>query len=135
MGLYDGIKDVAKVLQKADNIDLYKQLLDLSSQALELQNEVAKLQSENISLKKELEVEDDIERYENLFVTRKSDDAKIKYCSHCWDAERKLIQVDCYSSGGFRCPHCKTNGVYDREKYSNRFVGSVSSAKRRENFW
>ena len=29
MSLYDGIKDVAKVIQKADNVDLYRQLLDL----------------------------------------------------------------------------------------------------------
>jgi len=24
MGLYEGIKDVAKVIQKADNVDLYR---------------------------------------------------------------------------------------------------------------
>lgn len=36
MGLYEGIKDVAKVVQQADNIELYKTLLDLSSQALDM---------------------------------------------------------------------------------------------------
>jgi len=101
MGLYDEIKDVAKVIQKVDNIDLYKQLLDLSSQALELQNEVAKLQQENANLTKRLEIEDDIERSEKLFITRKSDSTKIKYCSHCWDADRKLIQIDSFDSGKF----------------------------------
>ena len=30
MGLYDGFKDVLSVAQKADNIELYKQLLDFS---------------------------------------------------------------------------------------------------------
>ena len=119
MGLYDEIKDVAKVIQKVDNIDLYKQLLDLSSQALELQNEVAKLQQENANLTKRLEIEDDIERSEKLFITRKSDSTKIKYCSHCWDSERKLIQIDCHDSGQFDCPHCKSNSVYDKEKYSS----------------
>jgi len=119
MGLYDGIKDVAKVLQKADNIDLYRQLLDLSSQALELQDENSKLRQENFTLKKELEIIDDIERYDKLFVTRKNDTTKIKYCSHCWDAEHKLIQIDCCDSGYFSCPHCKTKGIYDNEKHSN----------------
>ncbi len=33
MGLYESIKDVANLVQKADNIGLYKQLLDLSAQA------------------------------------------------------------------------------------------------------
>ena len=40
MGLYEGIKDVAKVVQQADNIELYRQLVDLSAQALEMQNKI-----------------------------------------------------------------------------------------------
>ena len=39
VGLYEGIKDVAKVVQQADNVELYRKLLDLSSQALDLQAE------------------------------------------------------------------------------------------------
>ena len=46
MGLYEGIKDVAKVVQQADNIELYRQLLDLSAQALDLQAENSKLKEE-----------------------------------------------------------------------------------------
>ena len=42
MGLYDAMKDAISLAQKADNIELYRQLLDLSAQALELQAEVAK---------------------------------------------------------------------------------------------
>ena len=34
--------------QKADNVELYKQLIDLSSQALDMQTEIAKLREENI---------------------------------------------------------------------------------------
>ena len=41
MGLYEGIKDVAGIIQKADNIELYEKLLDLGSQALDLQSEMA----------------------------------------------------------------------------------------------
>lgn len=29
MGLYEGIKDVAKIVQQADNIDLYRQLIQI----------------------------------------------------------------------------------------------------------
>lgn len=51
MGLYDGIKDVANIIQKADNIELYGKLLDLSAQALELQNENTRLIEENNKFK------------------------------------------------------------------------------------
>lgn len=53
MGLYEGIKDVAKVVQQADNIELYRQLLDLSAQALDFQAENSKLKEEIADLKKQ----------------------------------------------------------------------------------
>ena len=52
MGLYEGIKDVAKVVQQADNIELYRQLLDLSAQALDLQAENSKLKEEIAELER-----------------------------------------------------------------------------------
>ena len=51
MSLYEGIKDAAKIVQKADNIELYQKLLDLSSQALDLQAQIQKLTEENSKLK------------------------------------------------------------------------------------
>ena len=51
MGLYDNLKDIALVLQKADNVDLYKQLIELSSQALDIQNQLVRLSQENQELK------------------------------------------------------------------------------------
>ena len=53
MGLYEGIKAIANVVLKADNIDLYRHLIELSAQALELQNEINRLNNENMELKKQ----------------------------------------------------------------------------------
>ena len=47
MGLYDAFKDAMNMAQKADNIELYRQLLDLGAQALDLQAEVARLKEDN----------------------------------------------------------------------------------------
>ena len=46
MGLYESLKDVAKAVQKADNIDLYIKLINLSTQAYELQEEILRLREE-----------------------------------------------------------------------------------------
>lgn len=91
MGLYEGIKDVAKVVQQADNIELYRQLLDLSAQALDLQ-------AENGQLKDQPE--------------------EFMYCTHCWDSEKNIIQLRCDSDGEFYCPHCHISGIYDENKYN-----------------
>ncbi len=60
MGLYEGIKDVAKVLQKADNIELYQKLIELSSQALDMQAKITELTTENAGLKHRQEIADNI---------------------------------------------------------------------------
>ena len=53
MGLYDAFKDVLNIAQKADNLDLYRQLIDLSAQALDLQAENTRLKEENEQLRKQ----------------------------------------------------------------------------------
>ena len=124
MGLYEGIKDVAKVLQQADNIALYRQLLDLSAQALELQSEVARLTAENEELKKQKDIESKIQRHNEPIVTLI--DSDVIYCAHCWDNERKLIQVSTNEwKGQFVCPHCNFEGIYNRDIY-NEYIESMA---------
>ena len=60
MGFYDAFKDAISVAQKADNIELYKQLLDLSAQALDLQEENTRLKAENAELRKNKDMESSI---------------------------------------------------------------------------
>lgn len=115
MGLYEGIKDVAKVVQQADNINLYQQLLDLSAQALDMQSEITRLTAENTELRKKLDLEATIVRHNGLYVTLEGNE-NILYCSHCWDSERKLIQMFT-ENGKYRCPHCNIEGVYDQQAY------------------
>ena len=93
MSFYDAFKDVISIAQKADNIDLYKQLLDLSSQALDLQAENAKLMEENAELKRSRDLEGKICRHKSPYITLQGDSQTIKYCAVCWDSTRKLIQM------------------------------------------
>ena len=82
MSFYDAIKDAASLAQKADNIELYRQLLDLSAQALDLQAEVARLKEENAELKKRRDIAEKIIQdskaslsyrpWSNLFTTFRS---------------------------------------------------------------
>ena len=115
MGLYDALKDAVNLAQKADNIELYRQLLDLSAQALDLQAEVAKLREENIELKKAKDLESDIEYYVDSYVTKKSDTKPIKYCAACWAGKQVLVPIQTYDRGTYRCPMCSV-GIFDTDK-------------------
>ncbi len=93
--IYEAIKDVATIVQKADNIDLYKKLLDISSDALDLQNKVFELTKENRDLRNKLiEKETVIRHADGLYITFASDNSEIRYCSTCWGKDSKRIQLD-----------------------------------------
>lgn len=125
MSLYEGIKDAAKIVQKADNIELYQKLLDLSAQALDLQSQIQQLTEENRKLQDKLSISQRIVRHESIFLTLADDELQLPYCAHCWDADKKLIQVKILDDGHFFCPHCKTKAVYDRTKAQASYEASM----------
>ena len=128
MGLYEGIKDVANIVQKADNIELYRQLIDLSTQALDLQNQILELKNENKKLKEQKDISNKIVRHRESYITLEDDEEKILYCSHCWDSKRILIQCDCNTRiGQMFCPECKERFVFNFSKFYDRPTGIVST--------
>lgn len=106
MSLYEGIKDVAKVLQRADNVELYIKLIDLSSQALDLQEEISRLKDENRELKKAKELDERIVRHPQPYVTLQDENPEIHYCANCWGKERILIQMTVYTDSYGTNTHC-----------------------------
>ena len=110
MGLYDGIKDVARIVQKADNVDLYQKLLDLSAQALELQAEVVKLRDENTVLRQKLSTKHAIKRHKQPYITFAEDELNLKYCALCWDSDEKAIQMHEYKDSGEMRLFCRKCG-------------------------
>ena len=108
MSFYDAFKDAINVAQKADNVELYRQLLDLSAQALDLQAEVARLREENVALRKLKDISEKIIRHEEPVVTIDGNDKNLYYCSHCWDSQQLLVQINCHNDGTFNCPHCNS---------------------------
>lgn len=116
MNLYDAFKEVISVAQKADNVELYKQLLDLSYQALELQAEVTRLTEENKRLRQNADLSARILRNEQPFFTLEGENQDIRYCFNCWAKNRVLIQLQCNDNGHFKCSECTTKGIYDKTK-------------------
>ena len=122
MSFYDAIKEAINLAQKADNIELYRQLLDLGAQALEMQNEIAQLKMENLELKKKDEISKDIIRHEDPYLTLQGKPVTERYCATCWGKDEKLIQVKRMCNGSFMCPLCNTTGKYDEKLADNDSV-------------
>ncbi len=104
MDLLNMVKDAIGLVQKADNIDLLKQLLDINKEALEIQEEVNTLKRENKDLKEKLELHSKIVRHnDGLYITLEDDPLEIHYCAICWGNDKKLIQI-----GPHGCLNCES---------------------------
>ena len=120
MGFYDAFNDALRMAQKADNVDLYRQLLELCAQALDLQEENARLRNENAELSKAKDLEERILRHSDLYITLNEDPAQLYYCAHCWDVDKRLVQLSCDNRDGtFYCPHCSTTGIFNNEIFQS----------------
>lgn len=90
MGIIETIKDVAVLVQKADNIDLVKHVLALQTQAQELIEE-------NRGLKEKLKALEDLLQFAKTLSFRApfyyaTGDA-VPYCPRCWEVKRKAVHV------------------------------------------
>lgn len=92
MSLYEGLKDVISIAQKADNVELYRMLIDISKEALDLQNDLYNLAKENKELKELLNNQKKIIYHKNeYFITLENDESGMHYCGTCWGADKKLV--------------------------------------------
>lgn len=107
MSFYDAFKDALNVAQKADNIELYRQLLDLSAQALDLQAEVARLTEENKTLREELTTKSNIVRHKGAYITLGNDEKEIPYCAICYGTYGQFLQLKDYDKTHYLCYNCK----------------------------
>lgn len=122
--LSSGIKNVAEIVKKADNLELYAMLLDLQSKALELQEENAQLKQQLADRSRIESLRARIIRHDQPFITLQDDDNHILYCAQCWDSKEKLIQMNTEpKTAKYVCPSCKNEGIYDQQTY-DRYIQS-----------
>ena len=117
MTMYDKLKSLYEIVKDSGNFDAIQLVIDLQKDALDTEKELTTLKDEIITLKTNRNISDKIERHDQPYLTLKNEPTNIRYCAHCWDAERKLIQMNCQWNGCYYCPHCKSQGIYDINMY------------------
>lgn len=113
MVMYDKLKSLYDMVKDSGNFDAIQLVIDLQKDALDSEKELTTLKDEITTLKTNRNISDKIERHDQPYLTLKNEPTNIRYCAHCWDAEKKLIQMNCMKNGCYYCPHCKSEGIYD----------------------
>lgn len=73
MGIYDGLKDAAKVLQEAGKIEQYKQILEVQEKMLDMQKQISELEKLNQELTSKLEIKAKLNQQNHAYWDDNSD--------------------------------------------------------------
>ena len=116
---YDIIKDLLKAAKTVQNQEVVQLAMDLQEKFFELREDNEKLLNEIKELTNKLTVleeakvlEADIEYYDKGFLTLRTEEYKIPYCSYCWKKEHKLFPL-AQKSGWYQyhCSSCNADIV------------------------
>jgi regulator of replication initiation timing len=117
MGILDTAKDVITLVQKADNLELVKQVLALQADIMKMMDENRALKDEIRTLRDQLNTRGKLIFRENTYwlsMDNGKDDGP--FCSTCHDTEQKLVRLHALSIGGYRCPACTLKRIVGKEK-------------------
>jgi hypothetical protein len=119
MGIVENLKDVLKLADAANNLDLYKKLAELQTSILALQDENRELKDRVGQLNQQLSLKDKM-HFTAPFYYQEND--KTPYCPACWEGKNAAIHVlfvfDREDIARWDCPTCKYE--YLIEKHSGR---------------
>ncbi|MGH7514762.1 MAG: hypothetical protein ACREOQ_17790 [Gemmatimonadales bacterium] len=108
MGIVETVKDVATLVQKADNIELYQKILELQGQIMSLLEESHGLKAELRDYRDRLRFEGGLEFRDNMYWHRQAEgEADGPFCSTCWDTEAKAVRLQRMKDKSLWCPKCQ----------------------------
>lgn len=121
MSIITNAKEIADLVQKLGDVELYRKIVDLEGDIIELTKENRDLKKEVEQLKSQLAFSKKME-YRSPFWFAEGDD--VPYCPNCWEGDKKAIHLRNWS-GALRCSQC--NEVYEVE--GKRLPNSVVARK------
>lgn len=109
MSTIENVKEIAGLIKKLGDIELYRKIVELEGEIIELTSEKRALEEENKSVKKQLEFAGKMSFTEPFWY---SEGDPVPYCPSCWESSRLPIHLHYkgHMAGGHRhdCPHCET---------------------------
>lgn len=111
MTIFDTLKDLAGLAQKAGSMDLYRQAVELMQQVTEQQQQITLLNDKVNSLTEQLRLRDEMTFRDNAYWKL---DSTGPFCSRCFEADVKVIRLHGSQPNSTKqvvyyiCPVCQT---------------------------
>lgn len=107
MGILDNFKDLFKVAETVNNIELYKKLGELQGAVYALEEENRNLKNELRTMKEQRQIEQELHVHDNAYWIAKGSKRDGPFCMRCWDVDRKLVRERAGATQGTHyCAEC-----------------------------
>jgi len=107
MGIVDHAKNIAELIKKYNDVELYQKIIDLSYEIFELKEDNLKLKEKIKALEEEKKINEKMV-YESPFYWLKDGENKDgPYCQKCYDDKKKLSRLQDLKNGFWNCLVCK----------------------------
>lgn len=117
MGVIENLKDIADLIKKAGDLDLYRKIIESEGAVIELTRENRRLEEKVSELGKTLEVQKRMHFTEPFYY---QDGDKTPYCPACWEGNNKAVHVtfgfDDPERTRWDCPLCKHNYLIEKNQ-------------------
>jgi hypothetical protein len=107
MGVVETVKDIALLVQKADNIELYQKILEMQAQIMAMLEENYELKIDLRALREAHSLQQSLVFKDNMYWKSNLSGEREAFCSRCWDYETKLVHLQNLPDGAMYCPGCK----------------------------
>jgi hypothetical protein len=108
MSIIDDVKEIADLIDKSKNLELYTKILDLEVNIYELSREKRSVDERNEELEKLLKFKDQLVFKDPVYYVENDN---TPYCPKCWESESRAIHltIDKDSDRGYGiCQQCKS---------------------------
>ncbi len=103
MSIIEDVKNMAKLVQQAGNLELYQKMLDLQSQAMDLVEADRLRREEMTELKRQLRVKSELEFKKDSYWKESGEGP---FCVPCWQKEKQDRIMMELAEGFFKCAVC-----------------------------
>lgn len=112
MDVINTLKDVVKLAQKFNDIEMTQKIIQAQQEIIEMQDKISKLSDENRRLNNEIYQEKSVDHYRDIpVVTLKDENPKILYCGLCYGKKKQFIPLHKNTFGGlddeYYCAECQ----------------------------
>jgi hypothetical protein len=91
MGVVENLRDVADLVKKAGEIELYKKIVAAEDEVRDLTREKRRLEDEVEELRHALRFKEEV-NFQAPFYYQKAGD-QTPYCPRCWEADKRAVHV------------------------------------------